>query len=151
MCLAAVVPLALNVGLCAPAGIAVADQVYVSPDSPLAASPNALSIVEVDLVIEGDACAASTMARGTTLSLARLLMVVPKGLVKTARYRVPFWSAVTSDNESVVVVADGFLLMLMNVFPPSVLDCHCTDGAGELLTIAVNVAPCPMASVEPCG
>ena len=37
--------------------------------------------------------------------------------------------------------------ILLNVWPPSVLICHCTVGAGKPLAAAVKVAICPALTV----
>ena len=75
-----------------------------------------------------------------TVSVAAVLVAVPRLLVKTARYWLPFWVVVTLVRVSAVLVAPE---MLANVLPPLVLTCHCTVGLGSPLAAAVNVPVCP--------
>src|SRR5437773_1076089 len=87
--------------------------------------------------VAGDAVAPPVRGVGTvgqvTVSVAALLLAVPRALVKTARYWLPF-----CDNCAVkvrlVLVAPP-----MSVNPEPVLTCHCTVGAGEPLAAAVKV------------
>ncbi len=73
------------------------------------------------------------------MSVAAPLVVVPTLLVKTAWYSLPSLAAETV-KLSVVEVAP---LMSLNVWPPSLLNCHCTVAAGLPLAEAVKVAVCP--------
>jgi hypothetical protein len=83
-----------------------------------------------------------------TVSVAAVVVAVPDALVNTAWNIVPFWPASTLGTVNVVVVAPATLL---KVAPPSVLDCHCTVGAGKPLAPAVNTAVPPVFTVTSVG
>src|SRR5579883_2546006 len=84
----------------------------------------------------------------STVSVAALVVALPRLLVKTASYSLPFIAAVTLESVSVVLVAP---LMLEKVLPPSVLTSHCTVGDGLPLAAAVNVAFWPALTVTSLG
>src|SRR5664279_3274921 len=80
--------------------------------------------------------------------VADVVVAVPEPLVNTARNLVPFWPAVTLGTVRVVAVAP---LTLLKVAPPSVLDCHCTVGAGPPVAAAVKTAVPPAFIVTSIG
>ena len=76
-----------------------------------------------------------------TDKLAAVVVAVPTLLVNTARYWVPE-IAVVAVNKYVAEVAPAMLVQVV----PSVLDCHCTVGAGEPEAAAVSIAVAPAAA-----
>ena len=78
-------------------------------------------------------------------------MVDPNAFVNTASYLVPDWAAVVAPVDSVVDVAP---LIAVNELAPGASDCHCTDGAAQLLGVepaAVNVAAAGAVTVTLAG
>ncbi len=74
------------------------------------------------------------MGKGFTVKVAAVDVTVPHGFVKVARNRFPL-SVEVGENVYVLLVAPA---TLANVAPPSLLTCHCTEGAGVPLAEAVN-------------
>ena len=74
---AALVPLALKVGLGAPPGLAVVDHVYVKPLSPASSDPRAARAVLVPVTGDGDALAAAARVGAVlaTVMVAESLML----------------------------------------------------------------------------
>jgi len=78
-----------------------------------------------------------------TVSVAAVVVAVPKLFVNTARNLFPFCPAVAVK----LYVAEVAPLTLLNVVPPSVLTCHCTVGAGVPLAAAVKLTLPPAVTV----
>jgi hypothetical protein len=74
-----------------------------------------------------------------TVRVAGLVVAVLHILVKSARYWLPLCPADVV-NERLVLVAPP---ILFQSDPPLVLICHCTEGVGEPLAAALNVAVPP--------
>src|SRR3569623_157785 len=103
---------------------------------PLAAAKN--PAVAFSHIVKSDGSVVTTVAAFTVIAAA-VVVAVPQEFVNTARYWLPF-CAVAVVNDKVVDVAP---LILLNVAPPSVLNCHCTVGAGGPLAAAVKVTLLP--------
>src|SRR4029077_8680449 len=84
---------------------------------------------------------------GFTVSVATAVVAVPAVLVNTARYWFPFCDKAVVKLRVVEVAPET----LLNVAPPSVLNCHCTVGVGEPVAAAVKVAVWPAATVWLAG
>src|SRR5205085_722605 len=76
------------------------------------------------------------------LMVAALVMASQQGLVKTARYLLPFFNA-EAVTTSVVPVALGMSVQ----GPLPTITCHCTMGTGLPLAAAVSTALTPGQSV----
>jgi hypothetical protein len=83
-----------------------------------------------------------------TVSSAAVVSTRPATLVNTARNRCPSSAPVVAGVVYVVAVAPA---MSVNVLPPSVERCHCTDGVGWPSAAAVNTACWPASTVRSCG
>jgi hypothetical protein len=70
-----------------------------------------------------------------TVSVAAFVATLPELFVNTARNRVPLSDAFAWIESDVEVAP----LILLQVAPLSVLNCHCTVGVGVPLAAAVNV------------
>src|SRR5579871_4039614 len=75
-----------------------------------------------------------TMGEVATVNVAGVVVAVPAEFMKTAWYSLPFWPAFAVR----VRVVEIAFVMLLKVFPPSVLTCHCTLGAGMPMAAATR-------------
>lgn len=83
------------------------------------------------------------MGAKLTVSVAAVVLTVPRLFVNTARYWFPFCEALVVKVRVVEVAPDR----LLNVAPPSMLTCHCTVGVGVPLAAAVKLTLAPAVTV----
>ena len=78
-----------------------------------------------------------------TVNVAAFEVAVPQLFVNTARYCLPLSAA---DAVNVYVVKVAFAIGV-NVAPPSLDTCHCNDGEGKPVAVALNVTVAPAHTV----